>query len=155
MPPNDLGAAAQVAAVAAFYLTSAASMFAMWGVFSCGSGRDMHQRALTCRVVIRPSWVSPRAMAFLLGFPYAYLALCHGTPIAMLVAGMYPTSTLARLVAAVVFSAYSVLETSRTHSHRDYPTLYTAMALVLFPDPVGEGIALGVCLAWGMLPRLN
>jgi hypothetical protein len=67
----------------------------------------------------------------------------------LLAAGWFPEIRSLRVLAAVVFSLYSLSETSVTGSHRDYANMYSCWALALLPLSsivAVRGVALAVCV---------
>mmetsp|Transcript_19001 Transcript_19001/g.56521 ORF Transcript_19001/g.56521 Transcript_19001/m.56521 type:complete len:147 (-) Transcript_19001:2527-2967(-) len=77
--------------------------------------------------------------------PTAYRAMCHAAPAVLLLGWLFPTSSAARVAAAISLSAYALAESSITNSHRDYANVYSAWALALLPNSHAEGVALGAC----------
>ena len=130
-----------------FYATAAATTALLWLILSVGNGGDIHRRALQAPLCVRPTWLPVGVLPALHRRGWLYISVCHAAPLSLAAAAVYPESRAARLAAALIFSAYSLAESSITHSHRDYPTLYCLWALVLMPsDELAAGAALGVCI---------
>ena len=118
-----------------FYFASGLLSLVVWLLFSTGSGgfSDFHRRALSCGVCTRPSWLPVGVLAAVLRRRWAYLGLCHATPLAMVLAAATGATERApvRLALALLLSAYGLVENSVTLSHRDFLASYCAWCLAL------------------------
>eukprot|EP00930_Biecheleria_cincta_P042909 TRINITY_DN29522_c0_g1_i1.p1 TRINITY_DN29522_c0_g1~~TRINITY_DN29522_c0_g1_i1.p1 ORF type:complete len:448 (+),score=47.42 TRINITY_DN29522_c0_g1_i1:30-1346(+) len=128
-----------------FFALQAGTWLFLWAIIRITSGVDFFRQAYSFPVVTRPSWLPLRAFLFLRR-PGIYLTACYCLPLALVVAAWQPSAVSVRLCAALLGSIYSLVESSATNSHRDYPMLYNLWALALLPPRWAEGVALGVCL---------
>ena len=85
-----LSARVRVDTAASFYVWSAALMWGIWITFSAISCTDWHQRGLAVPVLTRPSW-APSWLAIKLRTRPLYLAIVHGTPWVLFLAGWLGT----------------------------------------------------------------
>ena len=115
-----------------FYGVQSLAMMVTWSIFSLLERRDWHRRAEAVAVAWRPSWMPWVALSVLLQ-PRVYKLLCHCTPILFGIAAFIPDSTWMRVFVAVFMSLYNLAESSRTHSHRDFPSMYISWSLALMP----------------------
>jgi len=133
-----------ITAVCMFYASAALAMWSVWALLSVGAGcKDVHRRSFSCPLAHRPTRVPRPVLQALLQSEIAYLSACHVAPACLLLAAFAPDNRGLRLLAALVMSLYNLLESSVTHSHRDYANCYTAWALALLPDQLAQGVALG------------
>ena len=95
-------------------------------------------------VTTRPSWMSSEFIARL--HKCRREALFVALPVAIAGAALVPSSRLLRILAALLFSLYHVIETSSTSRHGvQYVVLHSMWAFV-FPDPFGSAICYGACI---------
>lgn len=132
-------------ALAQFYLLASASLVLLWVVLSVAGGADFHRRSLGCPLLTRPRWCPASALRRMRR-PWHFLVLCQLAAALPLACALYPQSRPLRFLAAAVFGAYNLAESSATHSHRDYAIGYVMAAAALLPDALVEGAALGVCV---------
>lgn len=132
--------------VRCFYLLSSATTFTTWCLLSACVRRDWYRLSLETPLVTLPS-ICPAFLIplFLLCRSCGFLIVAHSIPLVLLSTAFCPDPKF-RSLSALLFSVYQVMETSATHSHRDYVSVYTLWALALLPDSLAVGVCLGVCL---------
>ena len=142
------------AGIRMFYLLSCTSMWTLWGTLSFLVGRDFHIRGSCAAVAVRPSWLpgcylqsllqSRTYLIFCHAAPVS-LAIAAVNPesclfrsIAAVFVGLYalvcgPFSIIAHIIAYKCCSRlieqekmfnYEKVESSVTHSHRDFAAVY-------------------------------
>eukprot|EP00040_Diaphanoeca_grandis_P033372 m.204399 g.204399 ORF g.204399 m.204399 type:complete len:448 (+) comp32885_c0_seq1:203-1546(+) len=131
--------------VAQFYATAGCTLTAMWLLFSVVSKSDVHDRLDRISLALRPSFMPTSILIGVLQRRWLYLALCHAATLSFLVAAYYPDVAVVRVCVAALFTAYVTVETSHSHSHRDYANMYITWSLAVLPDRLSAGFALGVC----------
>ena len=130
-----------------FYVASAAAFLLWWAIVRRLTKRHLYQVSVGS-VQTRPRWISASALLALLQYRRpVFLAV----PIALLAAAALGQDSVAmRVVAALIYSLYHLMETSVTCRHGEYPVLSTLWALAL-PDAANsrgyaKAAALGVVI---------
>ena len=135
-------------AASSFYAIAGISMLASWLLMSLAEGRDFHSRAQKYYAGTRPSWL-PKTIFIALQMPSVSLLLYHGVAYTLILASWLPGLRMVRIFTAVIFSLYSLAESSVTNSHRDYANMYACWSLAILPlDQISiiRGAALGTCI---------
>ena len=126
---------------AAFYGATSCGMICSWSILTLYMGADFHKRLLSQPILTRPSWLPVNTLLFLNVY---YLRICYAMPFIFLVATFFPTNMAA--IVAVTMTVYHLTETSITHSHRDYATMYFTWVFAVLPLSYARGAALGIAV---------
>lgn len=145
MPTSEQDAAF----AALFYKWQCAACLLWWLLVFIGTKRPIwaHARA---SVFTRPPYLSKSLLRTLRHRSFVVFALA---PTSMAVAAANSHVFLARLFAALCFSAYHLLETSASNRHGEYPLLHCMWALLLPPHlahPLCMAAALNFILSAGV-----
>lgn len=129
-----------------FYVLTLVTMYLVWLILSIIVGTDFHAaNAGKATVLLRPSWCPPQVLCFL--HRPGIRTVARHLPVAGLTAATFlPENVGCRMFAAVSLSVYSLVDTSATHSHRDYANLYCSWLLAVASPDVARAGALGVCV---------
>jgi len=138
-----------------YYSITGCAMIAMWLLFSIFGGDDFHRRGIKNKIATVPSWCHGRShiVTFFLRRPNVYRFFMHLPPVLMIgsatlnLSGVLPWAHgLMNWACTIAFSLYSLCESSVTHSHRDYATLWILWGCVLLPSDLARGFGLGICV---------
>jgi len=130
-----------------FYFALGVTVWLIWLSGTVVGGSDLHTRGLNNPLCMKPSWMPKNVLLGVLRQPALYRFLCHAPPACLLLASYRPESLACRLLAALSFTAYSLVETSVTHSHRDYPATYALWVLACFGESAtSQGLILGIAV---------
>ena len=114
---------------------------AFWLLLRRMIGKHLYDLA-SGSVITRPSWLPSSWLLRLVTYKCpVFVAL----PVALSLAAVAPSVLLARIAAALVVSAYHLLETAYTSRHGEYPVLYASWAAVL-PAPYDRAAIFGVAI---------
>ena len=130
-----------------FYAVALVGMYTVWAVLSIALKRDFYAaNAGRKSVLLRPSWLASTDLLRWLHGPVVRPIVCHLPGVALSLAWWHAEDMLCRVGAAAALSVYSLVDSSATHSHRDYGNLYCAWLLAVCPPAVAQAGALGVCV---------
>jgi hypothetical protein len=141
----SMAAAESYEASGRFYGTVVVCMYAVWAIITVAVGQDFYSfNAGSKSVLQRPSWL-PAGVLRLLHVPGVCRVAAHLPLPALIVAAWRPDLWACRLAAALALSVFCLVDTSVTHSHRDYANLYCAWLLTVLPH-YAHSVALGVSI---------
>lgn len=133
--------------LSSFYLALGVIMWVIWLAGTLAGGADLHSRGLKNPLCMVPSLVPRGLLVGVLRRGWLYRCLCHAPPAFLVAASLWPESTSWRWCAALSFTSYALVETSVTHSHRDYPAMYALWVLAVCGDDArAEGLVLGIAV---------
>lgn len=125
-----------------FYGAQAMCLVVLWIIVQVVGCGDFYRHALDHYIGLRPSWLPSQVFMFL-HRRHVYLTASYSMVPIMLAAATFPDWWTFRWLVALVVTAYQLVESSLTFSHRDYLMLYNSWALAVLPDRYAEGLALG------------
>ena len=116
--PTDSAHGEGVAAASQFYLITLVATYTVWLVLSVAIGQDFYFANAGARHLLhRPSWLPNRCLRFLHSAPTRRIVL-HLPALALLLGTLFSQHWGVRLLVAIAISAFSLVDTSATHSHR-------------------------------------